>query len=129
MAMGVNVVKFNDKTILDLRNATATPATVMRGYTAYGADGNLIIGEAESTMRLELQVPLLVSGWNSEGQQTIAIDGMTTTATVFAGGDLGSEPEYSDCGVYCSAQSAGKLIFTAVFQPVEDLVANVVVFQ
>ena len=127
--MGVNVVRFGNETILDLRNVTATPATVMRGYTAYGADGNLIVGEAEPTKRLERQITLPVSGWNADGLQTVAVPGVTKAATVFVGSDTGSEPEYSDCGIFCSAQDAGKLTFTAVFQPGEDLVANIVVFE
>lgn len=127
MAMGVNVVQFGNETILDLRNATATPATVMRGYTAYGADGNLIIGEAESTKRLERQITLTVSGWNTDGQQTVAVPGVTKTATVFVGSDIGSEPEYSDCGVFCSGQDADKLVFTAVYHPIENLTVNVAI--
>lgn len=60
--------------------------------------------------------------------QTVAVDGMTADATVITGADLGSEPEYADCGVYCSAQSAGKLTFSCAYVPSENLVANVAIF-
>lgn len=75
----------------------------------------------------KVTVSLPMSGWVNMAQ-TVAVEGMTAEATVITGADLGSEPEYTDCGVYCSAQSAGKLTFTCAFAPSEDLVANVVFF-
>lgn len=125
--MAVNSVVVNGETILDLRNATATAAQILEGATAYGASGELLVGTAKTTKRTEVTVALPMSGWVNM-TQTVAVDGMTADATVITGADLGSEPEYTDCGVYCSAQSAGKLTFTCAFAPSEDLVANVVFF-
>ena len=38
--MGVNKVVYGGKTLVDMTDATATPETVLEGYTAYGANGN-----------------------------------------------------------------------------------------
>lgn len=79
------------------------------------------------TTRKEINVVLPSSGW-SNGSQTISVPGMTSGATVVVGGDLGSEPEYSDCGVYCRAQDEGTLTFISDWTPDTDLVANVLFF-
>lgn len=125
--MGVNKVIYGGNTVIDLTNATATSDTVCTGYTAYGADGNLIIGTASRINRYEVNVTLPASGW-AEGQQTVSVPGMTADASIVVGGDLGSEPEYSDCGVYCYAQAEGTLTFISDWAPDTDLVANVLFF-
>lgn len=125
--MGVNKVVYGGKTIVDMTGATATPETVLAGYTAYGADGNLIVGAAVTTQRREVNVTLPRDRW-ADGQQTVAVPGVTADASIVVGGDLGSEPEYSDCGVYCSAQGDGTLTFTAMWLPDADLVADVLIF-
>lgn len=125
--MAVNNVVINGETILDLRNATATAAQILEGATAYGASGELLVGTAKTTNRTEAAVTLPMSGW-VDGQQTVAVSGMTADATVITGADLGSEPEYTDCGVYCSAQASGQLTFSCSYVPSEDLIANIVFF-
>ena len=125
--MGVNRVVYGGKTIVDLTDATAAADTVLAGYTAYGADGSRIVGTAVSTKRQEVTVTLPLSGW-VDGQQTVAVPGVTAGATVVVGGDLGSEPEYSDSGVYCSGQGDGTLTFTIMWLPDRDLVADVAIF-
>lgn len=125
--MAVNNVVINGETILDLRNATATAAQILEGATAYGASGELLVGTAKTTIRTEINITLSADGW-VDGQQTVAVSGMTADATVFTGADLSSEPEYTECGVYCSAQAAGQLIFSCSYDPSEDLVANTVFF-
>jgi hypothetical protein len=124
--MGVNVVNYGGRTLVDMRNATATAATVLAGYTAYGSDGNLIVGTASSTKRTEMNVTLPVSGW-VDNQQIISVSGVTAGSTVVVGGDQDSEPEYSTCEVYCSDQADGSLTFSCTYLPMEDVVANVLI--
>lgn len=124
--MGVNVVRYGGNTIVDMTDATATAETVLAGYTAYGADGNLITGTAASTKRTEVNVLLPKTGW-VDNQQTISISGVTASSTVIVGGDDGSEPEYSVCEVYCSGQAGNSLSFSCTYLPNVDLVANVLI--
>lgn len=72
-------------------------------------------------------VTLTVAGWNNDNEQTVNVEGVTATNTVIVGGDLGSEPHYTDCGVYCSGQGDGTLTFKCTLPPSEDLVANVAI--
>ena len=125
--MAVNKVEYYGKTLVDMTNATATAETVLAGYTAYGADGNLIRGTASNTKRSEVNVTLSASGWNDDNQQTVNVAGVTSGSTIIAGGDTGSEPEYSTCEVYCSAQANGRLTVSCTYLPMEDVVANVLI--
>ena len=78
-------------------------------------------------IRKEKNVVLPLSGW-VDGQQTVSVPGVTAASSVFVGGDLGSEPEYSSCGVYCSAQGDGTLTFSCCFVPSADVVADAIIF-
>lgn len=125
--MGVNKVVYGGEPIIDLTDATATSDTVLAGYTAYGADGNLIVGTASSTKRQEVSVTLPLSGW-VDGQQTIEVPGVTAASTIFVAGSADSLPEYDDCGIYCSGQGDGTLTFETYWQPDSDLTADVAIF-
>ena len=72
--MAVNVVRYAGRTLVDLRDATATAPVIQTGYTAYGADGKKIIGTGPEILRRE--VTLSVDGW-TDGQQTVAVPGVT----------------------------------------------------
>lgn len=124
--MGVNVVNYGGTTLVDMTDATATAETVLAGYTAYGADGNLITGTASSTKRTEVNISLAQTGW-VDNQQTISVSDVSAGSTVIVGGDDGSEPEYSVCEVYCSGQADGSLTFSCTYLPTTDLVANVLI--
>lgn len=126
--MGVNKVIYGGRTVVDMTDATATPETILEGYTAYGANGTLIVGTASATKRQEVTISLPLSGW-ADGQQIVSIPGVTPGATIIVGSDLGSEPEYSDCGIYCSDQGNGTLTFTAALLPDSDLTANAVILE
>jgi len=122
--VGVNVVTYGGKTLVDMRNATATENTVFKGYIAYGADGEPIIGAAEPTRRRETTISLPLGGW-TDGEQTVTVLGVTADATVIIGGDPGSD--YNEFEVYCSGQGNGTLTFVAPYQPNGDLTANAVI--
>ena len=122
--MGVNKVVYGGKTLVDMTDATATPETVLEGYTAYGANGTRIVGTASATKRREVSISLPLAGW-ADGQQTVNVPGVTTDATVIVGGDPGSD--YNEFEIYCSGQGTGTLTFTAPYQPNGDLTANAVI--
>ena len=46
--MGVNRVDFGNDTLIDLSGDTVTAASLLSGYTAHGADGELVTGTAEA---------------------------------------------------------------------------------
>lgn len=133
--MGVNVVKYGSKTILDLTDATATAADILEGATAYGASGELLVGTARAgSARQEYQLTLLASGWTSDPTtgdwaQTVSTPAVSSSSTVFVGPDDGSQQEYEASEVWCYAQGAGTLTFHAVYPLLEDVVANVAVFS
>lgn len=133
--MGVNVVKYGSKTILDLTDATATAADILEGATAYGASGELLTGTAKSgSSRQEYQITLTANGWTTDANtgdwtQTVSTPAVSSSSTVFVGPDDGSQQEYEASEVWCYAQGAGTLTFHAVYPLLEDVVANVAVFS
>lgn len=122
--MGVNKVVYGGKTLVDMTDATATPETVLEGYTAYGANGTRIVGTASATKRREVTISLPLAGW-TDGEQTVNVPGVTADATVIIGGDPGSD--YNEFEVYCSWQGNGTLTFVTTYQPNGDLTANAVI--
>lgn len=122
--MGVNKVVYGGKTLVDMTDATATPETVLEGYTAYGANGTRIVGTASATKRREVTISLPLAGW-ADGEQTVTVPGVTVDATVIIGGDPGSD--YNEFEVYCSGQGSGTLTFVAPYQLNDDLTANAVI--
>ena len=125
--MGVNKVVYGGRTVVDMTDTTATADTVLAGYTAYGADGERIVGTAVSTKRQEVTVALPLSGW-VDGQQTVAVPGVTAGATIFAAGSVACSKEYDACGVCCIKQGAGTLTFETTWLPDADMVVDVVIF-
>lgn len=129
--MGVSIVKLaNGETLVDMSGATATSETVVKGYTAYGADGELIVGTATTTKHFTRGITLPVNGW-ADNEQTVAVDGVLADkekCTVFVGPDWDSGAECADCGVDCIAQGDGTLTFQCTYEPSEDITMNVAVF-
>lgn len=129
--MGVNIVKFGAQTLLDMTDATATAASILEGYTAYGADGEKIVGTAkQGASRTEVQITIPISGWQNMAY-TATVNGVKTHAagcTVFVGADASSEIEYGDCGVVCVGQGTNKLMFECQSVPSEALTVNIVFF-
>lgn len=74
--------------------------------------GTRIVGTASATRRREVTISLPLAGW-ADGEQTVAVSGMTAEATVRAD----CEPEYSGYGVACTAQ----------WEPDRDLTATAVI--
>ncbi len=121
--MGINVVNYGGRTLVDMRNATATAETVLAGYTAYGADGDLVVGTMTPTVHKTMSVTLSKDRW-VDNVQTVDVDFATAEAMVIAGGEPESQ-KYFDCEVWCSGQDDGRLIFSCTYEPMEDVIANI----
>ena len=70
------------------------------------------------------------SGWSQSGDvytQTVNVSGVTASGPVIVSPQPAAFLAYSEAQVYASAQSAGKLTFTAVFRPDADLAVNCLV--
>lgn len=125
--MGVNVVTYDGRTLIDLREATATPEAILSGYTAWGKSGELITGTGTTLAEKTATITLTASGW--EGlTQVVSIPGMTPDCTVIVEASEASENEYLDCGVQCTQQSDNALTFACEIAPVSDLTVNIVYF-
>lgn len=123
--MGVNTVSFGGKTLMDIRDTTAVASTILQGYTAYGANGDKIVGTVEPLNKFTLEVTVPKSGWSNKSQ-IIAVSKVTSDADVFIGASSQSQLEWDDCGVFCTKQAAGKLTLTCNVIPSEDLVASII---
>ena len=77
--MGVNKVVYGGQTVVDMTDATATADTVLAGYTAYGADGERIVGTASAGATLTVNAP-------AGATVTVTKDGETKTKTAGADG-------------------------------------------
>lgn len=48
--MANNKVVLGNETLVDLTDATATADKILNGYTAYGSDGNKLVGTAGASV-------------------------------------------------------------------------------
>jgi len=69
-----------------------------------------------------------VTGWSGSGPytQVVSASAVTASNTVIVSPAPASYTAWGECGVYASAQAAGKLTFTAASKPAVALTANVV---
>mgnify|MGYP004720070499 FL=1 len=116
--MAVNVVSYAGRTLVDLRDATATAPVIQTGYTAYGADGEKIIGTGPEILRREVTLP--ADGW-TDGQKTVSVPGVTADNMVIVAVDR--------WGVACVAQEAGALTFAYSIQPPVAVGASVAIIN
>lgn len=74
---------------------------------------------------------LTIAGWSSTAPYTQTIDsaGVTADGIVIVTPAPQSYEKYSENIVYCSAQTAGKLTFTAVYKPTVQLKVNVLLLN
>lgn len=97
-----------------------------------GASGKVaqaVAGEDYALPQKEVSVTLLASGWIGEGpyNQTITVAGVTADNAVFPVPSPDSWSEAGEAAVYCSAQVANSLTFSASQKPTSDLSYNVLI--
>lgn len=125
--MAVNIVTYGGRTLVDMTNATATAETILKGYTAYGKSGDKLIGTATTLRHSASSITLRAADWNSN-KQTVSAANVTADAWIVVQADVGSEEEYTDCGVMCTAQADGALTFACDQPPEHDLTVDINVF-
>lgn len=72
---------------------------------------------------------LAASGWSSAKKQTVSVTGVTAANTVVVTPAPASLSAYGSAGVCCSAQSEGKLTFTADVMPTVSLTVNILIYD
>ena len=72
---------------------------------------------------------LSASGWSSAKKQTVSVTEVTASNAVIVTPAPASLYAYGSAGVYCSAQSSGKLTFTADVTPTADLTVNIMIYD
>lgn len=125
--MAVNHVVADGETIIDLRDATATAADILSGYTAYGASGALLYGTASKGSKTQKTVSLSPYNWSSL-TQTVSVSGVTYYNDVAVEATSNAD-EYQACGVKCTSQGNGALTFTADWQPSVYITVTVTIFD
>lgn len=69
---------------------------------------------------------LTAAGW-SDSSQTVAVEGVTASNTVFVSPAPASQEVWGKAGIVCTAQSAGSLTFTCKNAPTAAVTANIVI--
>lgn len=73
-----------------------------------------------------LVITLTSAGWTNN-EQTVTATGVTATNTVIVSPDPASMTDYTDAGIYCSAQASNSLTFVCDTVPSNDIDVNVVI--
>ena len=71
---------------------------------------------------------LSASGWSASGSnyvQSVTVSGMTSSTTAIIVAAPASYKVYAENMVYCNAQAAGSLTFTATVKPTSNLTVNI----
>lgn len=73
-------------------------------------------------------ITLSSSGW-FDNKQTVSVRGVTEDNKIFTSPAVTNYFDYSEYGIYCSAQNIGELTFTCDSVPRDSIAVNVAVFE
>ena len=93
--------------------------------TSLLGSGNIAVQSAITSTT----VSITVANWNATTTCTKSVTGVTASNNVVISPAPASIADYVSAGVYCSAQAAGTLMFTANSTPTADLVVNVMIVE
>lgn len=112
--LGLNVA-------VDATPTSASPHAVSSGgvYTALGS---------KQPQHTATTGTLSVAGW-SNNTQTISVTGVTASNTVIVAPAPASTTDWTDGGIYASAQGAGTLTFTCDTVPTNAITVNVLIMD
>lgn len=107
---------------------TKSPVTVAQGGTGAttAAAARAALGAVNKS---DIEIALPVSGWDSNGVQTVSVEQITTESSVLVAPNPSVYASYHQYGVYCSDQGDGTLSFKYRIKPEIDLVVNTVIFN
>ena len=105
----------------------ASVAGDMNAKTYYG-DGSHLTGISGGSSATTLSLTLSSSGWSSNSI-TVTATGVTASNTVIVSPAPASMGVWSNCGVYCSAQSTNSLTFTCGSTPSSNITVNVIILS
>ena len=71
----------------------------------------------------------LTTAWWSSSTQTVTATWVTATNSVIVSPDPSSMADYTDWGVYCSAQGTNSLTFVCGTTPSNDIDVNVIIIS
>lgn len=114
---------------LDKANVVNNLTTTAEGYALDARQGRAIREAMDNGMKTASAV-LSASGWTGSAApytQVVSVAGVTADNVAIVSAAAGSFAGYSECGVHCTAQAAGKLTFAADSKPDSRLTANVVI--
>lgn len=116
-----------DGTIPEARLADTTGA-VQGQVLTLNANGNAEWSNPSSGGPTSVQVTLQggSANWPSN-TQSVTVQGVTTTNTIFAGAAPNSVHDYDAAGVICTAQTTNNLTFECVNVPNNDITVNVLI--
>ena len=94
------------------------------GVTVTGSGDTITIGGGSSAT--SLTVTLEAAGW-SDDSQTVTATGVEAGNSIIISPDPASIDDYSDAGIYCSAQGTDSLTFECATTPSNDIDVNVLI--
>lgn len=79
--MGINKINFGNTTLLDLTDATATSSKIIEGYTAYGKEGELLVGVAKGENVKVVTLEELIENYNNKTGFYLSYNNVNTGLT------------------------------------------------
>ena len=131
LVSGTNIKTVNSTSLLGSGDVAVQPTLVsgtniktVNNESLLGSGNIVIQGGAGADVT---QVSITVANWNATTTCTKSVTGVTTSNSVIVSPAPSSISDYVSAGVYCSAQGAGTLTFTASSTPTADLTVNVMI--
>lgn len=106
------------------QNKLATSAFESEPVTAEQIDA----WDAKQDQHTTATATLAAASWSSNAQ-TVTVEGVTSSNTVFVSPAPASQEAYIKAGVYCTGQAGNTLTFACKTVPTEDLTVNVAVMS
>lgn len=114
---------------LNAANVANNLTTTAGGYALDARQGKALSDRVNAkTSKSTATASLATGSWSGSGPytQAVSVSAVTASNVVIVTPAPASIAVWGECGVYASAQAAGKLTFTAIAKPTAALTANVV---
>ena len=131
LVSGTNIKTVNSTSLLGSGNVAVQP-TLVSGTNIKTVNSTSLLGSGNIAVQSAITsttVSITVASWNATTTCTVSVTGVTASNNVVISPAPASIADYVSAGVYCSAQAAGTLMFTANSTPTADLVVNVMIVE